>query len=1253
MRKLTLLSAVLLLGILLTEVGFANGTYRYTSNPHIRIQSAQTTLDAIYIPVNVPVNDVRVSLHAKTVMYGSLRITLRSPKGVTVLLKEESGNPGGNPQYGSLGTSRSHILFRDNANALGDQPNDQVVEPVAPLALMNGVLSQGWWQLEIKDERNFNVNTVPQDGYLESWTLNFNEQIVEPIQPFSPPVNALWPGGGNLFGQINGVAAQFGDPQNLAQIPNDGSAQNPGSQCNYPNDPAVLVGLNGDCFPVLVSGHPGAVVGQDANGYPAGRFRITITVEPTYPASPVSGLTEDIAIYFGRVPDADLNLPLPAPPSPGDPGYKAKQYIGGWPSGQANAVASSLQGPSGAFGGVRLAACISPSISDATGYDRVVFDDFAFTQIDNGVGVPPAPAQPPIFTGPFQPMQPLGSLDGLPVDGLWYVTVYDAFNDNTQPGFYGHVRVTYLQVEYIVGGGEVPDPERHQGFVGPLHGVPIPGTIEGTPFGYLSDVIGAIPPYMEHAKAQDPILVFWNTQKMYPRDAVGTERLMAVDQNNNYHDISYHGPYAYPGALDEDPTEAGNFVNAWVSLVPEGTYNFRVNLMQARYDDDLTDNEFDSPTYHVTPTSMSYHGDKVVSWNNYVDPEHVNVIASVTMTNGQAYGTSFTLFRNPFTTVTSVDYKFDDGTIVTPRGDCRISVWSVSNGLTGAPQTLVARSTTVNTDAYIEGNWRSFPIYPVDANGNPDVNAGGSVNLPQGTYVVTIDALGNGDVLLYPYTYGAIPSMKDRFYTYEFGDNFGPIGPFDPVGTRLMYFSLDNTAPPPYGFGQTTAENYSNHVLPMRVNMTEKNDFSVNYVQFSSQNSPTEEIAIGVGVTPSVNITANSPQNNQTKGFNIYLGIYDAGNNLIYSDQVNASNAPINGIAGYETITINMSQWTPLNGGVYTVKAFFTRNPDDQNPVNDMIEYPLYVVAAPVIAYDETVDQSKLNELRDVVRDRGQNPVLVNIEQSSLSAFENSTIYFLGSMNASAQTELTAAISKGNDVAFVYEKGRKLGTTVQKIDQLYGIERAAQADYASMDVAPIVQPDPTATAITVDPIDIPPVESKEDLLKYLSEANLKVKAPTQSIKKDGPANTSFGQALPIAKGSEFGEIRFLSGNHGSLGIIYTVPSVRKSGVVVDEAAPAAFVLEQNYPNPFNPSTTISYTLSQNSTVTLRITDVLGREVATLVNQTQDAGNYAISWKGVDMNGIDVPSGTYFYRLDAVPTNGASAFTSTKKMLLSK
>jgi hypothetical protein len=85
-----------------------------------------------------------------------------------------------------------------------------------------------------------------------------------------------------------------------------------------------------------------------------------------------------------------------------------------------------------------------------------------------------------------------------------------------------------------------------------------------------------------------------------------------------------------------------------------------------------------------------------------------------------------------------------------------------------------------------------------------------------------------------------------------------------------------------------------------------------------------------------------------------------------------------------------------------------------------------------------------------------------------------------------------------------------------------------------------------------------------------------------------------------------------------------------------------FVLYQNYPNPFNPSTTFSFELPSSSPVSLKIFDVLGREVVTIIATQLPAGNYSRSW-----NATDYPSGVYFYRLQA------GAFVETKKFVLLK
>ncbi len=94
--------------------------------------------------------------------------------------------------------------------------------------------------------------------------------------------------------------------------------------------------------------------------------------------------------------------------------------------------------------------------------------------------------------------------------------------------------------------------------------------------------------------------------------------------------------------------------------------------------------------------------------------------------------------------------------------------------------------------------------------------------------------------------------------------------------------------------------------------------------------------------------------------------------------------------------------------------------------------------------------------------------------------------------------------------------------------------------------------------------------------------------------------------------------------------------------------PSGFVLDQNYPNPFNPTTSITYALPEASTVSLVVYNVLGREVARLVNaQSQAAGTYQVSWDGLDATGSRVASGMYFYQLQAGGTLVSKTMTLLK------
>ena len=119
-----------------------------------------------------------------------------------------------------------------------------------------------------------------------------------------------------------------------------------------------------------------------------------------------------------------------------------------------------------------------------------------------------------------------------------------------------------------------------------------------------------------------------------------------------------------------------------------------------------------------------------------------------------------------------------------------------------------------------------------------------------------------------------------------------------------------------------------------------------------------------------------------------------------------------------------------------------------------------------------------------------------------------------------------------------------------------------------------------------------------------------------------------------------------NGNHRLLHLNGSLWLAKVTGTVTDihnkEIKPSDFALGQNYPNPFNPTTTIGYNLPSDGVVTLKVYDVLGKEVASLVNEVESAGNHFQSF-----NASQLPSGTYVYRL----TSGA--FSETRTMVLLK
>lgn len=116
---------------------------------------------------------------------------------------------------------------------------------------------------------------------------------------------------------------------------------------------------------------------------------------------------------------------------------------------------------------------------------------------------------------------------------------------------------------------------------------------------------------------------------------------------------------------------------------------------------------------------------------------------------------------------------------------------------------------------------------------------------------------------------------------------------------------------------------------------------------------------------------------------------------------------------------------------------------------------------------------------------------------------------------------------------------------------------------------------------------------------------------------------------------------------GRLDISWTIHVRRPTSVqLADDRIPKEFALKQNYPNPFNPTTTIAFALPKQETVTLQVFDLLGRQVATLIDGKKlIPGTYEITWDGKDRYGAQAASGVYLYRIQT------NSFSAIKKMVL--
>jgi hypothetical protein len=243
-------------------------------------------------------------------------------------------------------------------------------------------------------------------------------------------------------------------------------------------------------------------------------------------------------------------------------------------------------------------------------------------------------------------------------------------------------------------------------------------------------------------------------------------------------------------------------------------------------------------------------------------------------------------------------------------------------------------------------------------------------------------------------------------------------------------------------------------------------------------------------------------------------------------------------------------------------------------------------------------------------------------------AFDPTTlIMYLGATNSNGSELYTINLSSGNAILIgsITNNPALIALAINNEGSIYGV------DILTDNLTKIDKN--TGEGIVVGPIgydlnyaqdaDFDPATNNLYLTAYANEGML--------LKAD----TTTGSCLLLAS---YGNLEITA-----FGI--NNPYIVSVGTDINQES--SFVLDQNFPNPFNPSTTINFSLAVDSKVSLKIFDVLGQEVATLINGQLAAGSQEVSFNASLLN-----SGVYFYRIDANGVDGQK-FSSVKKMILTK
>lgn len=346
-----------------------------------------------------------------------------------------------------------------------------------------------------------------------------------------------------------------------------------------------------------------------------------------------------------------------------------------------------------------------------------------------------------------------------------------------------------------------------------------------------------------------------------------------------------------------------------------------------------------------------------------------------------------------------------------------------------------------------------------------------------------------------------------------------------------------------------------------------------------------------------------------------------------------------------ETVSFNFNT---LTSGAYTIKAEIIR-PDDENLINNEYSRQLVIPFAPMMV---NTDGPIARDLKDrIISEYAQQGIQVEFVDRTLGNVTlptNGKVLWVGSLDNASAAQAREFVLNGGDFAVLADvtAGNPMTETFKAVATGKEIESMNSFLTLPTNVNRVSE---TGRSF-VDMMSNPENEMLS-ITKGNADLNSRINAYFSTVKQDAPTMLRDTRSVQYTNN---GTIRTVAERLNDLTVVRLVARNVKAAPQVEAISnPAKFELTQNYPNPFNPTTNVAYNVPADANVSIRVFDLLGREVATLVSGFHAAGSYITNWNSTNNLGQIAPSGIYLYRMEASPVDGSAPYVQGKKMILAR